>query len=68
MNITEDDIKFLQYDAKITKKLRQLWRSKNDKELAPYVKLIDNDHLEIQEEKTPNKEPRIGKDYQADIN
>ena len=68
MNITEDDIKFLQYDAKITKKLRQLWRSKNDKELAPYVKLIDNDHLKIQEEKTPNKEPRIGKEYQADIN
>ena len=68
MNITQEDIKFLQYDAKVTKELRKLWKSKNDKELAQHVKLIDNDHIEIEEEKTPNKKPRIGKEYQAEVN
>ena len=29
MNITQEDIKFLQYDAKVTKELRKLWKSKN---------------------------------------
>ena len=67
MNINQDDIKFLQYDARITKKLRQLWKNKNDLELVKYVKLIDDDHIKIKEDHTMNKKPRIGKEFQAII-
>ena len=67
MNICEDDIKFLQYDARITKKLRLLWKNKNDIELVKYVKLIDDDHIKIKEDHTIYKKPRIGKEFQAII-
>lgn len=35
--------------------------------IAEIMKEIDDDHIEIHEDKCPRKKPRIGKQYQAEI-
>ena len=67
MNINKDNIKFFQYDALQTKILRNKWRNKSDKEIAELAREIDDDHIEIEEEKCERKMPRIGPEYQVDI-
>lgn len=67
MNINEENIKFYQYDALQTKRLRNEWRNKSDKEIAELAKQIDEDHIEIEEEKCSYKKPRIGPEYQVEV-
>jgi len=35
--------------------------------IAEIMKEIDDDHIQIHEDKCPRKNPRIGKEYQTDI-
>ena len=65
MDLDNDKLKFLIYDAKQTKKIRELWKGKTDKEIAELMKVIDEDHILIKEEKSEYKTPRIGEEYQA---
>ena len=68
MNITSDTIKFYQYDAKQTIHLRQNWKqSKTDEQHAILMKEIDEDYVDIKEEKCPSKNVCIGKNYQVSI-
>ena len=64
MNITEDNIKFWTYEAKLTKEFR--YKSKNNLlSIAQIMKAVDEDHIQIVEEKCERKYPRIGKQYQC---
>ncbi len=66
MNITFDTIKFYQYDAKQTIHLRQSWKQcKTDEQRAVLMKEIDEDYVDINEEKCPSKNVCIGKNYQV---
>jgi len=63
----KNNIKFLQYDAKITIKLHQEWKGKDDKEIAKLMVEIDEDDVELPEVKCPYKKPRIGNEYQVTL-
>lgn len=66
MNITKENLDFYIYDAMRTKEFRQ--KMKEGKlTIAEIMKEIDDDHIEIHEDKCPRKKPRIGKQYQAEI-
>ena len=68
MNITEDNIKFYQYDSKQTIRLRQSWKEcKTDIERSVLMKEIDEDYIDIEEEKCPQKNSRIGENYQVNL-
>lgn len=66
MSITKDNIDFFIYDAMRTKEFRQKMK-KGLLSIAEIMKEIDDDHIQIHEDKCPRKKPRIGKEYQADI-
>ena len=66
MNIIKENLDFLIYDAIRTKEFRQNMKQ-GKLSIAEIMKEIDDDHIEIKEDKCPVKKPRIGKDYQAYI-
>ena len=49
-----------------TKEFRQKMK-KGLLSISEIMKEIDNDHIQIHEDKCHRKKPRIGKEYQADI-
>lgn len=67
MSITEDNIKYFEDNAKNTIKLRQEFNGKNDQEIAKLYKKYDEDHIKLSEDKCPNMKPRIGNDYQVNL-
>ena len=65
MNITENTIKFYQYDSKQTGILRHKWCQSSDQQISKnYMVDIDQDFENILEEKCPYKKVRIGTKYQ----
>lgn len=62
-----NEIENLIYNAKQTKKIREMWKDKTDKEITELMKIIDEDHIIIKEEKSEYKTPRIGEEYQVYI-
>ena len=66
MEITEESLKFYIYDAKRTKEFRIKLR-KNELTISEIMKEIDDDNIEIFEEKCLKRKTRIGKEYQAEI-
>lgn len=66
MNLSENNLKFLIYDAKKTIEFRYKI-SNNLLNISQIMNLIDDDHISIYEEKCIKKNPRIGKEYQIFI-
>ena len=66
MEITKESLKFYIYDAIKTKEYRTKIKN-NELTISEIMKEIDDDHIEIFEEKCIEKKARIGKEYQAEI-
>ena len=66
MSISKENLDFLIYDALLTKEFRQKMK-KGELNIAEIMKEIEDDHIDIKENKCSRKKPRIGKQYQANI-